>query len=208
MKMQKQFFAMIIVLAIVMSFSMENNYLIIGYLTFVMPMFALSTLSYDEFDNGNAFLFTLPISRKGYVVEKYVFSALLGVLSLLLAIVLSLGMGAVQGLSKEGITGTLLTALAVFLIMILFLGIMIPLQLKFGGEKGRIAMIIVVGIVFAVGYGLVKVLRDSKIGLQSLLDHVLAYPVGFIALTVAVLYLTVIFVSIKISVAIMNKKEF
>ncbi len=47
----------------------------IGFATF--PLFTLSTISYDEFDNGNAFLFSLPITRAGYVVEKYCFALIL-----------------------------------------------------------------------------------------------------------------------------------
>ena len=35
----------------------------------------MSSISYDEFDNGNAFLFSLPITRKDYVLEKYIFGS-------------------------------------------------------------------------------------------------------------------------------------
>ena len=57
---------------ILMGFSADGSF-VIGYLTMLCAILAISTISYDEFDNGNAFLFTLPISRKSYVVEKYVF---------------------------------------------------------------------------------------------------------------------------------------
>ena len=50
----------------------------IGFLTFVMSLFSVSSISYDEFDNGNAFLFSLPITRTTYVVEKYCFGLILG----------------------------------------------------------------------------------------------------------------------------------
>ena len=36
----------------------------------------LGTLSYDEFDRGYSFLFTLPVSKRGYVKEKYVLGLL------------------------------------------------------------------------------------------------------------------------------------
>ena len=48
-----------------------------GYISIVFAMFAISTISYDEYDNGNAFLFTLPFSRKEYVLSKYVFGGAL-----------------------------------------------------------------------------------------------------------------------------------
>ena len=62
MMMQKNFFAMIVVIAVVMTVFTDDIAFPLGFLTFVVSMFTLSTISYDEFDNGNAFLFSLPVS--------------------------------------------------------------------------------------------------------------------------------------------------
>ena len=43
--------------------------------TIVTAIFAITTISYDEFDNGLAFLMTLPVTRKQYVAEKYLLGA-------------------------------------------------------------------------------------------------------------------------------------
>lgn len=74
---QKNFFLMLIVIAVLMAYAVENASYIIGYLSVVGSLFTLSSISYDEFDNGNAFLFSLPITRKAYVVEKYGFGLIL-----------------------------------------------------------------------------------------------------------------------------------
>ena len=71
MKMQKNFFLMMIAIVIAISFFQNEISFPLGFLPFVISLFSLSTISYDEFDNGNAFLFSLPISRKDYVKEKY-----------------------------------------------------------------------------------------------------------------------------------------
>ena len=42
----------------------------LGFLTFALSLFTLSTISYDEFDNGYAFLFTLPITPSGLCAGK------------------------------------------------------------------------------------------------------------------------------------------
>ena len=42
-----------------------------GYMVFVGTMAATSTIGCDEADHGTVFLFTLPVSRKEYVLEKY-----------------------------------------------------------------------------------------------------------------------------------------
>ena len=46
---------------------------ILGYLPSLMLVVLIGTFSCDESDNGFPFLFTLPIDRKTYIQEKYVF---------------------------------------------------------------------------------------------------------------------------------------
>ena len=77
LKNQKSFFIIIVAAAIGMSTLMENSSFIIGYIAVIGSLFTLSTIRYDEFDNGNAFLYTLPITRKDYVYEKYEFLSLI-----------------------------------------------------------------------------------------------------------------------------------
>ena len=43
---------------------------ILPYMASVMTSVAISTISYDSMDNGNSFLFTLPVRRKDYATEK------------------------------------------------------------------------------------------------------------------------------------------
>ncbi len=44
--------------------------IIVGYCTMFGMLFTVNTISYDEFDHGYLFLFTLPVTRKDYVLEK------------------------------------------------------------------------------------------------------------------------------------------
>ena len=44
-----------------------------AYIAAMISIIAVGTVNYDEFDNGMGFLFTFPISRRSYVLEKYVF---------------------------------------------------------------------------------------------------------------------------------------
>ena len=78
MKLQKTFFIMIFVMALVFAWSFKNPSYMVSFLTFISSIFVLTTISYDEFDNGYTFLFTLPVSRRIYVLEKYVFGLILG----------------------------------------------------------------------------------------------------------------------------------
>lgn len=97
MKMQKNFFLMMIAIVIAISFFQNEISFPLGFLPFVISLFSLSTISYDEFDNGNAFLFSLPISRKDYVKEKYLLSFLLGFGALILGLLIICVAGFLKG---------------------------------------------------------------------------------------------------------------
>ncbi len=49
------------------------------YITSVMAIYSGSTISYDETEHGYNYLFSLPVNRKIYVQEKYIFSFILTV---------------------------------------------------------------------------------------------------------------------------------
>ena len=206
LKGQKNFFVVLIVIAIVLSVSMSSPSFVIGYMTFIGAVFTLSTISYDEFDNGNAFLFSLPVTRKDYVREKYVFGILVGGASCLLSIVISLVIGLIN--HSVFLPVIMMSAVMVFAVLFFIIAIMLPFQLKFGGEKGRVAIMIAFGVVILVGLLAAKIAGMFHIDLGRMLSH---FPVTNLGVMVAVIYalaLSVCFLSMQISVAIMEKKEF
>lgn len=169
-------------------------------------LFSLSSISYDEFDNGNAFLFSLPITRKDYVLEKYIFGLISGIMFLLLGTVISL---VVIGITKTGSFNEIfLTAGSLFPTILLILSIMLPFILKFGGEKGRIAIIGVMGFIFVIGLLLIKTTEYLGIDLYVLINKLpkfepLVYIILFLLLSVVILG-----ISYLISLTILKKKEF
>ena len=73
---RKQTLLMYAAIALMMAMTMDSTY-IIGYTVSLCVLLAVGTVSYDEFDNGFLFLMTLPVDRKTYVDEKYLFCILL-----------------------------------------------------------------------------------------------------------------------------------
>ena len=72
MKNQGKVLIIMCVLMAIMFGTMNGNiYGAAAYVTFILTLFTVSTISYDEYDNGYLFLFTLPITRKQYINEKY-----------------------------------------------------------------------------------------------------------------------------------------
>ena len=78
MKNMRNSIIMILLIAVSMGAYMKDVSFIITYLALIGASFTTSTMSYDEFDNGYTFLLSLPVTRKGYVLEKYAFGLLLG----------------------------------------------------------------------------------------------------------------------------------
>ena len=179
---------------------------IIGFLSFVATLFTLSSISYDEFDNGNAFLFSLPITRKSYVIEKYGFGMILG--SSFWAF------GTLIVIFKEVIThkyvsiDTVIAAFIILPIVFAVLAVMLPFQLKFGGEKGRIAIICTLVIVFLIGIVITKVANAFNINLSFLFHDIATLNSIILILVIIGITFFMLFVSYRISLSIMKKKEF
>ncbi len=205
-KMQKRFFIVLIAVSLLMAFMGNDATFIMGYLTIVIPLFTLSTISYDEFESGNAFLFTLPISRKTYVLEKYFFGVLLGAVALLIGTVLALCMVILK--SKALPTEIFMAAPTVFAAMLVILSIMLPLQLKFGAEKSRIAMIAIFGVVFAIGFGVFKLLPNASAHILNFIDSIGQMNIALLIADIVLAVLVILVASVCISIKIMNKKEF
>ncbi len=205
MKMQVRFFVLVFALAAVMGFSMKDSLFTLGYITFLIPMFSLSTISYDEFDNGCAFLFSLPVTRKLYVYEKYLFSLSLCVLSLFFGIILSV---IIEMTSNSFSFETLAISPIIFVLALLLLSLMLPLQLKFGAEKARIAMIITGGAVFLLSSLLARFLESYLVGIEIIFAWISNLNIAVILLTAAAITALSLITSAKISIKIMNKKEF
>lgn len=206
LKMQKNFFIIIVAIAIGMTVLYEDIAFMIGFLTFVISLFTLSTISYDEFDNGYAFLFTLPVSRTGYTVEKYCFSLLLGgsawIVSALLAVIASL--------LKEAtpLSDTMMIALMIVPVMLVIQAVMIPFQLKFGGEKGRIVITAAIGLLFIIGIAVVKGAEILGIDMLNVINNLPTVNMGMLIAAATAAASAVWLVSMKISISIMNRKEF
>jgi hypothetical protein len=206
MKMQKNFFIMIVVISFVVSLLTEDATFMLGFITFITSLFTISTISYDEFDNGNAFLFTLPIDRKKYAVEKYVFGMLLGGCSLFLAIILAVILNLIE--KSDTISNILISAVMLLPFVFLLVSIMIPFQLKFGSEKGRIAISAALGIVFAISFILGELAAILGINIAEVINRISLLGAGGLFIVIFIISMIVVLLSMKVSISVMNKKEF
>ena len=154
MMLQKNFLLLILAIVIGMMIFTDDVVFPLGFLSFIVSLFTVSTISYDDFDNGNAFLFTLPITRNNYVIEKYSLGLLFGCIAWIFATVL----GIIATVLKDTlpVSDLVQSSLIILPMMIVVQAIMLPFQLKFGGDKGRIAMIGAFGALAVIALVIVK----------------------------------------------------
>lgn len=135
LKVQKNFFTLIVFILLGMILFSEDNFFAVSFATFIFSLFSTSTVSYDEFDNGNPFLFSLPVTRKGYVLEKYCFGLifLLGVLAVKAAEALHIDLAFLfNSLSSLSMSALILGAIAVMLLLLL-----LSLKIKYGCHEPK-----------------------------------------------------------------------
>lgn len=208
---KRMFMIILLAFAVLAAAGALSTAFIMGYLPFIFCMYVMSSISYDEFDNGLSFLMVLPTTRKQYVTEKYVFGICMGTLGMLLAVIVTTCIQTVKNLDavlKQWIPECLFTVGFLILFVGIFLGIMIPIQIKFGSEKGRMVLFGIAIVSIGIGYLLSEYTEYLPLNLRKaaeILEHAKEWMLfmGLFAVTAVVLL-----ISYGISVHIMEKKEF
>ncbi len=210
LKVQRNFFLLIAVIAIGFIVSSNGNdgfiSYAIGFSCFAGSLFSISTISYDEFDNGNPFLFSLPFTRKNYVLEKYCFGMIIGFSFWILSNALTFVYLLFRGFSLS--EDRLVSSLIFIPFFLLILAVMLPLTLKFGGERSRYAIIGIFGGILLLGYVSANVVKVLPIDLSGVFTFLLSLSTGTLIAGAAVITLVLLLLSLKISISIVEKKEF
>lgn len=207
MKGQKQFWIGILVITLVLLGYTNNFAFVVCYVAIVASMFVLTAMGYDEARNGLSYLFTLPVSRKSYLREKYLLGAALSLFAVLCTV---LGAAAVSFVKHGEFGGEeVLAALAAGVILaMVVLAVSLPLQIRFGAEKGRIALLAVYGAVFALGFAAQKMFPAALAGMFARADRFLENSPAAAVLGGAVIMLLFLGISYLTAVRFMKKKQF
>ena len=183
----------------------QNGTFVLGYLSFMFSILLTSTISYDEMDQGFEFLMTLPVTPKTYVQEKYGFCTVGVIFSVVLSGIIYL---IVKGIHGEQILlgEELLTVLIFVPIVWCVIAIMVPIQLKFGAEKGRIAILMVYGGSAFLLYFVLKWIGEENVKLMT--NFLNQWKPEALVLGGFLLSGLVLVISYGISRRIMERKEY
>lgn len=203
---RKQTLLIFVVAALVMGMTMDGSFLV-GYLTMLATITAIGTISYDEFDNGMAFLMTLPSGRKTYVLEKYLFSLLLAAAAWCVGLILYAVMSAVRH-SAIALGDELPMLLAILPVLYLSAAVMIPLQLKYGSEKSRLALFVLFGVAAILFVGVRNGFGGAVPSPDGLIMALSGLSPAVVLLSLTAVCALLALASYLCSVRIMEKKEF
>ena len=196
---QKQTWFIVLLFYVIFCF-LQNAVFAIAYCTVMFASIAVSTIAYDGQGNGTVHLFIMPITRKDYVKGKYIFAILCTGVPWLIMNICSYIIGNIRA-EDINLTEYLAVNIMVLLLAFVVVAIEIPIQLKYGAEKSRIALVLFLGMLFLVAY----LLKDIVTELYNSIPSInLESAVWWCAVGILVLVL----ISYNISRHIVEQKEF
>ena len=177
----------------------------------IIGMISLSTFSYDEISKSNKYILTLPTNRKEIIKAKYILAIgstiLGGILGIILTIIIANIMNYVrpENLIDLNYESLITTTIGGMFGISLIQAIQIPSIYKWGAEKGRVQMFILVFIliVLVAGVGYLIMKSSFNIDLAKIENIMQQYGLILLLALMAVMY----YISYKVSNKINSKKE-
>ena len=177
----------------------------------IVGMISLSTFSYDEISKSNRYILTLPTNRKEIVAEKYILAIgatiIGGIIGFILTVIV---VNIMNNVRTENIINLDYESLITSVIggiwgISLLQAIQIPSIFKWGAEKGRIQMFILVFIIIAAVGGIYFLVTKANININMEMINHFINKFGLIILVVTMIIMY--FISYKIAYKVYKNKE-
>ncbi len=173
------------------------------YGIFFFMMATMSTLTYDETTKWHIYCDTFPISRKTFVTEKYFFIIGSNVVLWLASSVLTVISNIKWQVGTAEMLNTIISNVPMIMGMSVMPCIIFPLTFKFGYQKARIALLVMIGVYS----GLVSMILSA--GTSDNENPFAVQSAGNIPVTIIFvgIMLLLYFISWLISVKVYSKRE-
>ena len=196
------FFLIFIVVYTIFQLGAFDGAWAVEFATVLIGVFSLTTISYDEYENGMPFLFTLPIRRIDYVREKYVFGFLVTTVTWVIMCTACFLFDTLMWSDDSGIFLDQLAFYVAYLIGVYFIiSLQIALHLKFV-ERSGIVMMAIAGCIGVFALIVYAKAEGGASFMQLDLNWTAVIAVG------AIVLFALMFVFYQWSIRIMEKREF
>lgn len=203
---QKTLLMIVLIVGVLNIRNMDAGFMA-GYMIFVSMFLAINTISYDSFDNGMAYLLTMPAGRKAYAIEKYVFTMgmilCMAVITFLISVIASVANNGEIDLAMAAVV-----VISVSVVSFVMACVMIPFNLKFGAEKFRIILLVIVGIIVAGAYAIEEHMTNASAVLTNLIESISRMSELMLGVLLVAFVIAVVAVSVAMTIKVMNNKEF
>lgn len=183
------------------------NIMLIFMITFGFGMFTMASFDYDEKAKADNYLLTFPLTKKTVVFSRYILiisATIIGmIVGILSTIVICISLN--TNVVLPDIAKLLNTALGSILSVSIIEAIQIPCTYKFGTEKGRIYLLIIVAAITLMLTGLCVITQNSN--LYYSISEFANFMGGFLPVVLIFLTAIIYYVSYKFSYQNYENKE-
>ena len=175
-----------------MGIAYDQGGLLFAMVLVLSSILPVSSIAYDERSKWDRIVNTTPLSRKEIVLAKYLFAILLTVFSVAVCFVIYLFD------SRMPMTEKLIMCYTLVMTGMLYQALLLPVNIKFGAEKGRNIMLAIMFIPMLV---VVAISNTGMVDMSAVIlfleanEHLIPY---IVTATVAVVYSASVTLSVKI----------
>ena len=177
----------------------ENEIFMIPLISTMIPLILTAiAFGYDTKSNFEQFAFSMPIKKSSFVLSKLFFAfvfGLVGSVCLFVQLVIK---------NEVLIDKIIFISLITLVASVLISAIQLPFILKYVAEIGRLIMVKTYFTVFALS----SFLKEKSDLLTNVLEFFLKNSMAMIFIGMVVVSIVIIGIAIKISILIMEKKEY
>ena len=181
LRKQGKSYLLIIGIYMVLAFVGVFDYSILSTMMVVLTMMLpMATFSYDELARWDKFAAAMPVGRSGIVKAKYLMAlAVIGGAGLLCFVVNII----VAMIDHEAQLGALMASLGGSLgAGLLINAAILPLLFKYGAEKSRSMMMVVMLVVFILVFGLITIAGEGGFALANAMTAVVPWLAALLVL--------------------------
>lgn len=177
----------------------ENAIFMIPLICAMIPLILTAiAFGYDTKSKFEQFAFSMPIKKSSFVLSKLFFAFVFGLVGSVCLFVLFVVK------NEMSIDNIVFISLITLVASVLMSAIQLPFILKYGAEKGRLIMVITYFAIFALS----TFFKEKSDLLANMVELFSKYSMVMIFIGILSVGLVIIGIAIKISISIMNKKEY